>query len=113
MERAGAFFETTRYAGNSYGSMLKDIEEILERGNDAVMAVDICGGIALKRAFGKRALLAFAERPKEELIAAVLERDCPKEEKVGRILSLDTELRNEEFCDLTVHGAEELLRQHC
>ncbi len=110
MERAGRFFETTRYAGNSYGSMAEDVREILDRGEDAVMAVDICGGIALKRTFGKRALLAFTERPKEELVAAVLDRECPKEEKVRRILSLDTELRNEEFCDLTVHGAEELLR---
>lgn len=109
LERAGALFETTRYAENSYGSMLKDIEDILEQGIDAVMAVDICGGIALKRAFGKRALLAFTERPKEDLIAAVLDRKCSKEEKVKRLLSLDTELRNEEFCDRTIHGAGELL----
>ncbi len=111
LEQAGAFFETTRYAKNSYGSMLTDIRDILEQGRDAVMAVDICGGIALKRAFGKQALLAFTKRPKEELIAAVLDRECPKEEKIKRILSLDTELRNEEFCDMTVHGVRELLRQ--
>ncbi len=110
LEQAGAFFETTRYAENSYGSMLEDIRKILEQGRDAVMAVDICGGIALKRAFGKQALLAFTERPKEALIAAVLDRDCPREEKIKRILSLQTELRNEEFCDLTIHSAEELLQ---
>ena len=108
LEQAGQFFETTRYARNSYGSMIKDIRGILETGKDAVMAVDICGGIALKRAFKKQAFLAFTERPKEELIAAILERDCPREEKIKRILSLDVELRNEEFCDITIHGLKDL-----
>ncbi|MCI8466150.1 MAG: guanylate kinase [Lachnospiraceae bacterium] len=111
MEQAGEFFETTRYAENSYGSVLKDIQDILEQGKDAVMAVDICGGIALKRAFRKQALLAFTERPKEKLIAAVLGRECSEEEKIKRIVSLDTELRNEEFCDLTVQSAGDLLRK--
>ena len=111
LEQAGDFFETTRYAGNSYGSMAKDIRTILDSGRDAVMAVDICGGIALKRAFGKQALLAFTEKPREELIASILDRDCPKEEKIKRILSLDTEFRNEEFCDVTVRTAEELLQK--
>ncbi|MCI8506207.1 MAG: hypothetical protein HFI67_08485 [Lachnospiraceae bacterium] len=111
LEQGGEFFETTRYAGNSYGSMEKDVRTILDSGRDAVMAVDICGGIALKRAFGKQALLAFTEKPREELIASILDRDCPKEEKIKRILSLDTEFRNEEFCDVTVQSAEELLPQ--
>ena len=91
--------------------MAKDIRTILDSGRDAVMAVDICSGIALKRAFGEQALLAFTEKPREELITSILDRDCPKEEKIKRILSLDTEFRNEEFCDVTVRTAEELLQQ--
>ena len=108
LEQEGAFFETTRYAQNSYGSMIKDIDEVLAGGNHAVMAVDICGGIALKRAYKKRAALIFAERPKEELISSILDRRCPREEKIKRLVSLDTELRNEEFCDFTVRNSEDL-----
>lgn len=35
---------------------------------------------------------------------SILQRDCPEQEKVLRILSLDAEYRNEDICDYTLRA---------
>lgn len=71
----------------------------------AVVALDICGAIALKRVFGQQATLIYLSREREKLLLSILERECSTEEKVKRILSLDDEMKNEELCDVTLENS--------
>ena len=80
----------------------------------AVVALDICGAIALKHHFGTQAVLIYLSREREKLLTSILERRCSTEEKVKRILSLDDEMKNEELCDVTLENEgtiEELIQQ--
>lgn len=104
MEETGAFFETTSYAGERYGSTIEEVTGILQQ-KHAVVALDICGAIALKRVFGQQATLIYLSREREKLLLSILERECSTEEKVKRILSLDDEMKNEELCDVTLENS--------
>lgn len=97
------FFETTCYAGAYYGSSLQDVKNILQR-NNAIMALDICGAIAVKKAFPNQSLLIFISRPKKELIKAILDRNISNEEKTNRIISLSDEYKNQKICDAVIHN---------
>lgn len=99
--------EITMYAGECYGSCINDIEKALCN-NNVVMALDICGAIAMKRAFPDKAVIVFVRRDKKTLIQAILERDISVEDKSNRIISLSDELKNEELCDVVVVNNESL-----
>ena len=43
------FFEKTAYAGVRYGTRKEDIQTLLDQGKFAVIPVDMCGAIAMKR----------------------------------------------------------------
>lgn len=107
------FFEKTRYAGIQYGTKKEDIEDVLLRGKYAVMPLDMCGAIAMKRHFPTT--IIYVARDKEVLIKDIIEQDYPVEEKTLRILSIDAEKRNRQICDHVVYngtieeGAENLL----
>ena len=103
LEDAGVFFETTRYAGECYGSRLETIDKAIFNGN-VVMVVDICGAIALKQAYPENALLCYIDRPKADLLGAILDRDCSNRDKVNRILSLEDEEKNEALCDIVIRN---------
>lgn len=94
------FFEKTRYAGISYGTKKEDIEAVLENGKYAVMALDMCGAIAMKQYF--MTTIVYVSRDKELLIKDILEQDYSNEEKTLRILSIDAEKRNKQICDYVI-----------
>ena len=96
------FFEKTAYAGVRYGTRKEDIQELLEQGKFAVMPVDMCGAIAMKRAFPTH--IIYVARDKEKLIADIIDSDYDTEEKTLRILSIDAEKRNRKICDYVVHN---------
>ena len=110
------FFEKTTYAGVRYGTRKEDIQELLEQGKYAVIPVDMCGAIAMKRSFPTH--IIYVARDKEKLIADIIDSDYDTEEKTLRILSIDAEKRNRKICDDVIHndiiseeyvsGAEEL-----
>ncbi len=110
------FFEKTAYAGVRYGTRKEDIQELLEQGKFAVIPVDMCGAIAMKRTFPTH--IIYVARDKEKLIADIIDSDYDTEEKTLRILSIDAEKRNRKICDYVIHndtidgnyvsGAEEL-----
>ena len=106
------FFEKTRYAGVQYGTKKEDIEKVLANGQFAVMPLDMCGAIAMKRHFPTA--IIYLSRSKENLIREILETDYPIEEKTLRLLSLDVEKRNRSVCDYVIDntkydGAEKIL----
>lgn len=106
------FIERTRYAGVQYGTKKEDIQEVLERGHFAVMPLDMCGAIAMKRNFPTA--IIYINKDKEELIRDIVESDYTTEEKTLRLLSIDAEKRNREICDYVIDntksdGAEQIL----
>lgn len=110
------FFEKTAYAGVRYGTRKEDIQALLDQGRFAVIPVDMCGAIAMKRSFPTH--IIYVSRDKEKLIADIIDSDYSTEEKTLRILSIDAEKRNRKICDYVIHndtinkktvsGAEEL-----
>lgn len=107
------FFEKTRYAGIHYGTKKEDIQEVLSRGKFAVMPLDMCGAIAMKRHFPTA--IIYIHKDKECLIRDIIEEDYTIEEKTLRLLSIDAEKRNRAICDYIVdntrlEGAEQILK---
>lgn len=94
------FFEKTRYAGIQYGTKQEDIQAVLDDGQYAVMPLDMCGAIAMKRHFPTA--IIYVSKDKECLIRDILEEDYTIEEKTLRLLSIDAEKRNREICDYIV-----------
>lgn len=98
----GFFFETSSYMGEHYGTSKNSINEILDKGKNPLLILDINGAIAMKQEYGSAALTVFVERNKEDCIRSIIMRALPIDETVKRISSLNAEIKNEEFCDITV-----------
>lgn len=96
------FFEQTQYAGIKYGNKKEEIEAVLALGKCAVMALDMCGAVAMKRHFPTA--IIFIDQDKEALISNIIEDDFTTEEKTLRILSIDAEKRNREICDYVINN---------
>lgn len=95
------FFEQTVYGGYRFGTKLEDIEKAMCF-HPAVMALDICGCMAMRHLYEDKCRLVFIRRSKEDMISDILERKISNEEKKKRILSLDVELKNADLCDYVV-----------
>lgn len=100
----GCFLETTSYAGESYGTTREEIEQIWKQGKHAVMPIDICGANAMHAVFGAQAVSVFINRPRRDVISAILERSVPNSDKTKRLISLDHEYANRDICDLSVNN---------
>ncbi len=98
------FFEKTRYAGVQYGTKKEDIQAVLNDGKFAVMPLDMCGAIAMKRHFPTA--IIYVNKDKEGLIRDIIEEDYTTEEKTLRLLSIDAEKRNREICDYVVDNTQ-------
>lgn len=116
-EESGKLLESTVYAGHRYGIAKEEIERVWGEGRIAIKPVDINGAKGIKAAFPDRTLTHFVRRNKEELLKCLIERGIPLSEKTKRILPLDNEYANEDFCDWTVsnndsleHDVEQVLR---
>lgn len=94
-------FESTVYAGNYYGSCKSDVEKILAKGKHVLTVMDICGAMALKTHFSK-VITVFIKRDKRTLIENLLAKPMDTEEKVRRLLSMESEQKNAEICDYVV-----------
>jgi guanylate kinase len=99
------FFEKTMYAGVKYGTKKEEIQAVLDAGKFAVMPLDMCGAIAMKRHFPTA--IIFIDKDKECLIQSIVEEDFPSGEKTLRILSIDAEKRNREICDYVINNRKE------
>lgn len=99
---AGKFLETTVYSNNYYGTTAKELEKIMSQGKFAVVLVDICGAIAIKNKYHKKVMMLFIRRDKKSVVSQIIEKETSNDEKIRRILSLDTEYSNDIFCDETI-----------
>lgn len=112
-KKQGLFFESTVYANEFYGIMKSDIEAILERGHIPVMTLDISGAMAIRMHY-RGTKLIFVDRNREEVIASILKRNVPDEDKIKRIISLNDEYKNVNLCDVVIkyrNTGEEALRK--
>lgn len=100
--KAGNYVETTVYSGYHFGTSEKDISPIVEKGEVAVIPIDICGAITLKNLYRSRAMLVFTRRERADAIKSIISRDIDLDDKTRRIMSLDFEYRNSEVCDVEV-----------
>lgn len=101
MRDNGEMFESTMYAGHNYGSRKQDVEQILESGKHVLTVMDICGAMSLKTHFPNVTTI-YIKRNKRDLLADLLEKPLSLDEKVSRILALESEQRNADICDFTV-----------
>ena len=101
MSEKGELFESTMYAGHSYGSRKKDVEDILAGGKHVLTVMDICGAMSLKTHFPNVTTI-FLKRDKDALLTDLLQKPLSVEEKVNRLLMLDAEMNNARICDYTV-----------
>ncbi len=115
--KSGGLLENTLYAGHHYGISAKEIEAVWAEGRIAIKPVDVSGANAIREAYPDRTLVLFVRRDKKALLHALIERDCPADDKVDRILSLDSEYANESQCDWTIfnngslsHAVEQVLQ---
>ena len=97
----GEMFEYTTYANHYYGSRKSDVEQILSQGKHVLTVMDICGAMALKTHF-PNVITIYIKREKKALLASIVERDIPTEDKVNRLLAIEAEKQNAEICDYIV-----------
>ena len=101
MVEKGEMFESTMYAGHSYGSRKADVEAILSSGKHVLTVMDICGAMSLKTHFSNVTTI-YIRRDKQALLTDLLQKPLSVPEKVGRLMSLEAEMRNADICDYTV-----------
>ena len=98
---SGEIFESTMYAGHNYGSCKENVESILSKGRNVLTVMDICGAMSMKTNFPNVATI-YLQREKEELLRNLLSKALNLEEKINRIMALESEQKNADICDYVV-----------
>ncbi len=101
MCESGEMFQSTMYAGHGYGSRKSDVEAILSQGKHVLTTMDICGAMSLKTNF-RNVITIYIKRDKKALLASILKKNSSVEDKVNRILAIDSEKQNAGICDYVV-----------
>lgn len=104
----GLFLETTVYSGHHYGTTSEEVDDIVNDGKYAVIPIDICGAIAIKNKYRKKAILVFVNRDEEKVVYEIVSRNVSPEEKTARIVSLHEEYKNKVFCEAIVENNDTL-----
>ena len=98
----GLFLEHSRYAGNYYGTSYAAIESILNSGAHALLVVDANGANAIKEAYPDNSISVFINRNKKDIVASILERDVPDEDKINRIVQLSKDFEAIKYCQYSI-----------
>jgi len=114
MRQRGEMFESTNYANHYYGSRKADVDRILADGRHAVTVMDICGAMAMKTHF-PNVITIYIKRHRRDLLSSILQKDISIDDKVNRLLALETERQNAEVCDYTVkfESCDQAVQQIC
>ena len=70
-----------------------------------VAAMDIGGAMSLKTNF-KNVTTIYINRDKKKLMASILRKNSSIEDKVNRLIAIESEKKNEEICDYVVKFEE-------
>ncbi len=98
---SGEMFQSTMYAGHGYGSRKQDVQQILDSGKHVLTTMDICGAMSLKTHF-KNVITIYIKREKKALMSAILRKNSSIEDKVNRLIAIESEKQNAEICDYIV-----------
>ena len=98
---SGEMFQSTMYAGHGYGSRKQDVQKILDSGKHVLTTMDICGAMSLKTHF-KNVITIYIKREKKALMSAILRKNSSVEDKVNRLIAIESEKQNAEICDYLV-----------
>ena len=98
---SGEMFQSTMYAGHGYGSKKSDIQSILSQGKHVLTTMDICGTMSLKTNF-KNVITVYIKREKRALLSSILRKKSDINDKVNRIIAIESEQQNMEICDYVV-----------
>lgn len=80
------------YAGRFYGTLKSEITRIVDAGRNAILDVDVKGGINVKRLYGERALAVFIAPPSlEALRERLTKRGTDSAEEIERRLAKASE----------------------
>jgi len=122
--KLNAFLEWEEVHGNYYGTPKDSIQEWVEQGFIVFCDIDVHGGLALKRAFGREALLIFIRPPSFEVLAERLRnRNTESDEDIQKRLerySGEMRIAEEYDCQIvnetiegTVNEVLEVVAQSC
>lgn len=71
----GEFLEYQEvYDGNFYGTLIQEVNRLLEEGKHVIFDVDVEGAVNIKKHYGKRALTVFVQAPSIEALRQRLMR---------------------------------------
>lgn len=98
---SGELFQSTMYAGHCYGSRKQDVQKILSDGKHVLTTMDICGAMSLKTYF-PNVVTIYMKRDKKELMASILRKKSSIDDKINRLLAIESEKQNMEICDYVV-----------
>ena len=98
---SGELLQSTMYAGHGYGSRRQDVQEILDGGQHVLTTMDICGAMALKTYF-KNVITIYIKRERKALMRSILRKNSSIEDKVNRLIAIESERQNSEICDYIV-----------
>lgn len=101
MVDSGEMFQSTMYAGHCYGSRKSDVQAILDSGRHVLTTMDICGAMSLKTNF-KNVTTIYIKRQKKALMANILRKNSSIDDKVNRLIAIESETQNAEICDYVV-----------
>lgn len=89
--RSGFFIEHVVYNNNYYGTPREEVVRIRERGDDAVLEIEVRGGLAIKAVEPEAVLIFLAPPSWEELENRLRGRGTDSEEKVQARLAIARE----------------------
>lgn len=103
LEHEENFFESSYYCGNFYASSLDAVNRCLDRGNHAVMVLDITGCMAMRAAFPGRTIICYKKRDRKECIRnTISKKGLRMESMVDRLFGMEYEEKNELIADVTI-----------
>lgn len=105
------YVESSMYHGHMFGLKARDIEDVIASGKKPMLLLDINGAISVKKKYGFTTV--FVGTDKETCVRNILKKDISEDEKVSRLVSLDTELGCAQLCDLVINpgNLEEEIRK--
>lgn len=98
---SGELFQSTMYAGHCYGSRKQDVQKILSSGKHVLTTMDICGAMSLKTYF-PNVVTIYMKRDKKALMSSILRKNSSIDDKINRLLAIESEKQNMEICDYVV-----------
>ncbi|MFA6493267.1 MAG: guanylate kinase [Patescibacteria group bacterium] len=113
MIKNNEFIEYAQVHNEMYGTLKKQVEEVLESGRDAIMEIDVCGTMQVKKIM-PAAILIFIKYEEGDLEKSIRKRiendkergETSEEEILRRIESAHKEAEYEKYYDYSITNPE-------